>query len=395
VRHWQNFGAAVAVVALVAVHAETATAGLRTGTERVLQKASRGICRGLDLSCKKKTRKARPTASQDRASSKRAARPKAKTAQKNKVAPKKTEVASKPPSPPVQPPPLPKAKPQTLANTGSKAPAPPAPRAKPATTQAPIPAVPEPKPEIPTTRMTVQAPQPEPKPDVSKTPVTAQAPEPKPKPEAPKTQVAVQTPGTMPPAASPVPPDLTLAIACRSKLASLGVSFEAINSPIASGSCSVANPVKLAALKLPNAAIDFPDGPTLNCEFAVQFVEWLRDTGAPIVRAQANSPVAKLWTGPGYECRGRNGDAAAKTSEHGFGNAVDITNLKLEDGRMLEVKEALTPSSPAYATLKGLRGSACGYFTTVLGPGANAAHETHFHFDAGKHGKSDNYKICE
>jgi hypothetical protein len=45
--------------------------------------------------------------------------------------------------------------------------------------------------------------------------------------------------------------------------------------------------------------------------------------------------------------------------------------------------------------LKGLRGSACGYFTTVLGPGANEAHKEHFHFDLGQHGKTDNFKICE
>ena len=73
----------------------------------------------------------------------------------------------------------------------------------------------------------------------------------------------------------------------------------------------------------------------------------------------------------------------------------EVLHVELADGRMLEVKDALSPSSPAYATLKGLRGSACGYFTTVLGPGANAAHETHFHFDAGKHGRSENYRICE
>lgn len=390
-RNWRNFGAAFAAVVLVSVHAETSTAGLRTGTERVLQKASKGICRSLDLSCKKQ-RKAKTTASRDRVSTKRAAKPKAKTAQKSKAAPKKAEVANKPSPQPVQRPPLPEPKPQILASIESKAPAP---RAKPHLAKAPLPAVPEPKPQVPTTRVTVEAPQPEVKPDTPKAPAQAQAPEPAPKPEAPKTQVAVQTPGTVPPATSPVSPGMTLATVCRNQLTALGVTFEAINSPISSGQCSVANPVKLSALKLPNAAIDFPDGPTLNCEFAVKFVEWLRDTGAPIVRAQANSPVAKLWTGPGYECRGRNGDASAKTSEHGFGNAVDITSLKLEDGRMLEVKDARSPSSPAYDTLKGLRGSACGYFTTVLGPGSNVAHETHFHFDLGKHGSSENYRICE
>jgi hypothetical protein len=42
-----------------------------------------------------------------------------------------------------------------------------------------------------------------------------------------------------------------------------------------------------------------------------------------------------------------------------------------------------------------LRTSACGYFTTVLGPGSNEAHKNHFHFDLALHGRSDNYRICE
>ncbi len=42
-----------------------------------------------------------------------------------------------------------------------------------------------------------------------------------------------------------------------------------------------------------------------------------------------------------------------------------------------------------------LRMTACGYFTTVLGPGADAAHEAHFHFDFGIHGATPNYRICE
>ena len=141
--------------------------------------------------------------------------------------------------------------------------------------------------------------------------------------------------------------------------------------------------------------ITFPDRPILNCAFAARFAGWLKESGASIVLAQAKSPIDQLYTGPGYQCRGRNGDISGKISEHGFGNAVDITFFRLADKRVFQVEDALTPTSPAYATLSGLRGSACGYFTTVLGPGANTAHAKHFHFDLGKHGKSDKYRICE
>jgi hypothetical protein len=100
-----------------------------------------------------------------------------------------------------------------------------------------------------------------------------------------------------------------------------------------------------------------------------------------------NSPVDRISTGPGFECRGRNGDGSAKVSEHGYGNAVDITTIHLRNGKVLNVADS--------TLLHGVRASACGYFTTVLGPGANAAHASHFHFDMGVHGKSGNYRICQ
>jgi hypothetical protein len=53
------------------------------------------------------------------------------------------------------------------------------------------------------------------------------------------------------------------------------------------------------------------------------------------------------------------------------------------------------PTGTSSVALSGLRTSACGYFTTVLGPGSNAAHKNHLHFDLGQHGKSGKYRICE
>jgi hypothetical protein len=67
----------------------------------------------------------------------------------------------------------------------------------------------------------------------------------------------------------------------------------------------------------------------------------------------------------------------------------------LADGKVILVQDAIDPNAGFYPILHGLRLSACGYFTTVLGPGANEAHKTHFHFDMGAHGSSGNYRICE
>ena len=173
------------------------------------------------------------------------------------------------------------------------------------------------------------------------------------------------------------------------------MNFEPMPVLVNSGPCTVADPVKLTSFATGGDSIAFPDTPVLNCSFALRFAEWLKAEGAPIARNTAKSAIDKFYTGPGYQCRGRNGDGTAKLSEHGYGNAVDITFVKLKDGRTFEVKDALTPTSPAYQTLAEFRASGCKYFTTVLGPGTNAAHAEHFHFDLGRHGSSGTYRICQ
>lgn len=174
---------------------------------------------------------------------------------------------------------------------------------------------------------------------------------------------------------------------CLQKLRAAGADFAVPASNVDYGKCHVQNPVNLKALRAQGSSIKFPDAPLLNCKFALQFSKWLSESGAPILAAQMNSPVEKISTGPGFECRGRNGDGSAKISEHGYGNAVDIATFRLRNGKTLDVADS--------TLLRGVRSSACGYFTTVLGPGSNSAHEKHFHFDLGAHGKSGNYRICE
>jgi hypothetical protein len=182
---------------------------------------------------------------------------------------------------------------------------------------------------------------------------------------------------------------------CLQKLRAAGAKFTVPATNVDSGSCHVENPVHLNSVNALGSSIQLPEGPLFNCKFALQFSKWLKESGSPILTAQLGSPIKKISTGPGYECRGRNGDSSAKISEHGFGNAVDITTLGMQDGRTLNVEEAINPNAANSGVWHGLRASACGYFTTVLGPGSNAAHAKHFHFDMGVHGKSGNYRICE
>ena len=174
---------------------------------------------------------------------------------------------------------------------------------------------------------------------------------------------------------------------CFQELRAVGAKFTIAAATVNYGKCHVENPVNLRSVTIKQNTIILPEAPLLNCKFALQFSKWLSESGAPILSAQLNSPVERITTGPGFECRGRNGDGSAKVSEHGYGNAVDISTFRLRNGKTLNVGDS--------TLLPGVRASACGYFTTVLGPGTNAAHAAHFHFDMGAHGKSGNYRICQ
>ena len=114
---------------------------------------------------------------------------------------------------------------------------------------------------------------------------------------------------------------------------------------------------------------------------------------APLVVGRLGSDVTAVRTGPGYECRQRNHEESAKLSAHAIGLAVDIASFEVANGTTLAVKP--DDDGRARAIVAALRTAACGWFTTVLGPGSDSAHAEHLHVDIMKHGSSDRYRICQ
>ncbi|MEO7565492.1 MAG: extensin family protein [Aestuariivirga sp.] len=199
----------------------------------------------------------------------------------------------------------------------------------------------------------------------------------------------------MPPTPHPMPDGTLMGEACYAELQKLGANFERIATPVSAGACSVSDPVKLTAISRDGTVLKFPDEPTFTCGFAVRFVNWVTEQAEPVVQTGLSAKIATMGTGPGFQCRGRNGDSSAKLSEHGFGNAVDIERFKLANGEVVEVSNAIDMSSKYQPVLAGLRSTGCQYFMTVLGPGTNSAHASHFHFDLERRGKKGNNKLCE
>ncbi len=188
---------------------------------------------------------------------------------------------------------------------------------------------------------------------------------------------------TTQPHAPTTPPKL---LGCAETLAELGATFRPAAMPVSASKCNVQNPVKLTAVKTSSQTITFPDQPILSCKFASHFAGWARNVASPLLKATMQKTIVSISTGPGFDCRGRNGNASAKMSEHASGNAVDIETLKFADDTTLTIKSNGTP-------IKALRTSACEQFTTVLGPGSNSAHAEHLHFDMAS--RKGDYRICE
>jgi hypothetical protein len=189
------------------------------------------------------------------------------------------------------------------------------------------------------------------------------------------------------------PPPAADGAACLQNLASAGVSFAPTRISANDERCIVATPVRVNSIGFAGGLVSLPDQPVLSCAFALQLAMWAADTGTKTAKATTGAGLSAIWTGPGFDCRGRNRDASEKLSEHAFGNAVDIERIKLTDGTVLATRDALKPESAAYDTLTDLRKSACLSFATVLGPGSDSAHEGHFHFDLAK--RKSGLRICQ
>jgi hypothetical protein len=194
-------------------------------------------------------------------------------------------------------------------------------------------------------------------------------------------------------ATTAVPPEE--ATACIARLNAIGVTAEPATSPESSDAqCRVNDPVRLTGMRPgpSSASITFRDKPLLDCRAAELLALWIRDVAAGIVQTKLGAPIATLHTGPGFECRRRNRAPSGKLSAHAAGLAVDIARIDLADGTALSVAAPDARQKPA---LDALRRSACGWFSTVLGPGSDAAHADHLHFDIEDRGTRGGGKFCQ
>ena len=227
-------------------------------------------------------------------------------------------------------------------------------------------------------------------------------PLPKPRPEGlgeEEPEVPVEEEAAPEPEPTPKPPeaeavdDRIYQTACPAVIS--GKVVAKMLPPIAEGVCAAQSPLEVTALNLNGKTVELTSPIQTNCEMATALVDWAGDVDA-YAKAALDSELTALQTGTSYMCRARVGGAEQFTSEHGFANAIDIVGFTLADGRSIAVKENWPPATtPEAKLLRQSHGAACGKFTTVLGPEANADHEDHLHLDLGCHGQTCTAQICE
>ena len=217
-------------------------------------------------------------------------------------------------------------------------------------------------------------------------------------PKAPPSQQPQPSPSPSPQAETTAPAPQPAAPTCAARLAALGLETRAapVNAS-QNAACSITEPVILVSVLVAETVtaqkIGFPDGPLLSCAMAEAFGTYARDIAFPLAKGIYDQPLAAIATGPGFECRTRNHVPGAKVSSHGQGNAIDIASILLHDGTRIAVEHPQNERGKRLIT--GLRAAGCGAFSTALGPGSDAAHATHLHFDIEARGRDGKSKFCQ
>ena len=189
----------------------------------------------------------------------------------------------------------------------------------------------------------------------------------------------------------PQPPaDPAAVAACEAELSKEGVKFTVGENIPGAGACGVYRPIHLETLP---GNVEVSGKPTVTCAVAQSLAQWMKEVVVPSALLHLKAHPSVLHIATSYQCRNRNNASKGKISEHAFGNAVDILGISFAERGDVDVAVRIDDSTPDRAFQAAIRGGACAFFTTVLGPTTNAAHASHFHLDMIR--RRNGYRLCE
>ena len=145
----------------------------------------------------------------------------------------------------------------------------------------------------------------------------------------------------------------------------LGKALKPITSRI--NGCNVAAPVLVTSV----SGVSLSPPATINCTEAAALATWVPKGLQPAF----GGTIRQLNVVDSYACRPRNNVRGGRISEHGSGNAIDISGFVTTNGRLYTV------AANYNSQIRTAQRAACGIFHTTLGPGSDGYHENHIHFD--------------
>jgi len=166
---------------------------------------------------------------------------------------------------------------------------------------------------------------------------------------------------------------------CLADLTAIGSVFQTGERIDDGDGCGIDKPVVVKEI-LPGIKLN-PTA-TIRCETALQLARWTKEMVLPAAsKALTDSHITTINEGSIYACRLRNSATTGKISEHARGNGVDVASFSLSNGKTIPIKPRDKDSTLEGAFQRAVTAVACLYFTTVLAPGSDAAHEDHLHLD--------------
>lgn len=163
---------------------------------------------------------------------------------------------------------------------------------------------------------------------------------------------------------------------CFDSLDAAGVKYSSVDDSPAQTKCPIENGLVLIQSVHPYSA-----PLQMTCAQTAALHVWERQVLQPAAYDILGSPVERIETYGSFSCRNIAG--TRRLSQHAYSNAIDISGIRLQDGRLINVKTHWGSGGDEAEFLRRIHKGACRLFSVTLGPNYNAAHADHFHFDMG------------
>ncbi|WSG73397.1 extensin family protein [Rhizobium beringeri] len=178
---------------------------------------------------------------------------------------------------------------------------------------------------------------------------------------------------------------------CTAALQALGAVFKDTPRIDDGNGCGIDKPIIISEA-LPGIKLK-PEA-TIRCPAALALARWMKESVIPAASTALpeQGRITTVNQASAYICRLRNSAETGKISEHARGNAIDIASFHFEKGEDVAVRSRREDPTLTGAFQRTVSAAGCLYFTTVLDPESDAAHETHFHLDVIE--RKGSYRYC-